>query len=105
MASNMNVKGNFKGVGVAEDGSTITQIFHKQHQVPQQLTSTLGKDNIIGREKELKAVSQRLNSDNALLLINGIGGIGKSTLASYYLHSQKDQFDYYGFFNGLAGES
>ncbi len=24
-----------------------------------------------------------------------------STIASYYLHSKKDEFDYYGFFEGL----
>jgi len=72
-----------------------------ENKVPPQLTSKLGKDSIIGREKELKEIDQLLNSSNSLLLINGIGGIGKSTIASYYLHSQKEKLDYYGFFEGI----
>jgi len=70
-------------------------------EVQSQLSTTLGKDTIIGREKELQEIDERLNNSNSLLLINGIGGIGKSTIASYYLHSQKEKLDYYGFFDGL----
>ena len=68
---------------------------------PKQLTSKLGKSTIIGRKKELKEIDNLLKTNNSLLLITGIGGIGKSTIASYYLHSQKRNFDYYGFFEGL----
>ena len=69
--------------------------------IPNQLTSKLGKDTIIGREKELNEIDNLLKTNNSLLLINGIGGVGKSTIASFYLHSHKEQFDYYGFFEGL----
>ena len=75
--------------------------FFEKHKVPPQLTSKLGKSTIIGRKKELKEIEEKLNSSNALLLINGIGGVGKSTIASYYLHSHKEKLDYYGFFEGL----
>jgi transcriptional regulator of NAD metabolism len=71
------------------------------HKKNSPLTSKLGKSTIIGREKELKEIDEKLNSSNALLLINGIGGVGKSTIASYYLHSQKEKLNYYGFFEGL----
>ncbi|SFV62947.1 hypothetical protein MNB_SV-12-1762 [hydrothermal vent metagenome] len=64
------------------------------------LTTKLGKSTIIGREKELKEIKENLHTSN-ILLINGIGGIGKSTIASYYLHQNKNRFDYYGFFEGL----
>jgi len=70
-------------------------------EVQSQLSTTLGKETIIGREKELQEIDERLNNSNSLLLINGIGGIGKSTIASYYLHSQKEKLDYYGFFESL----
>ena len=75
--------------------------YYNTHKISKQLTTKLGKDTIIGREKELKEIDKLLNSSNSLLLINGIGGIGKSTIASYYLHSKKDKFDYYGFFEGI----
>jgi len=100
--NNFNVNGNLYGVGVAHDGAVVKQnIILPEHKVPQQLTSKLGQESIIGRKKELKEIDEFLNSSNSLLLINGIGGIGKSTIASYYLHSQKDKLDYYGFFEGV----
>jgi len=82
------------------DGGVIN-IHYPEHKIPKQLTIKLGKDTIIGREKELKEIAELLNNSNSLLLINGIGGIGKSTIASYYLHSQKEKLDYYGFFEGI----
>ena len=66
----------------------------------QNLTTKLGKSTIKGRKKELQEIEEHLNSSKALL-IHGIGGIGKSTIASYYLHQHKNKFDYYGFFEGL----
>jgi len=72
-----------------------------EEQVQGQLTSRLGKDTIVGRNKELQEIDFLLNESPHLLLINGIGGIGKSNIASYYLNSQKENFDYYGFFEGL----
>jgi len=102
MDKNTIVYGNVYGVANAEDGANIHQnIILPKHKTPTQLTSKLGKDTIIGRVKELDEIDRLLNESNSLLLINGIGGIGKSTIASYYLHSQKDKLDYYGFFEGL----
>jgi len=72
-----------------------------KHKTPSQLTSKLGKDTIVGRAKELQKIDTLLKKSNSLLLINGIGGIGKSTIASYYLHTQKENLDYYGFFEDL----
>jgi len=80
--------------------STIT-VHLPEHKTPTQLTSKLGKDTIIGRVKELEDIDTLLKESSSLLLINGIGGIGKSTIASYYLHSQKEKLDYYGFFEDL----
>jgi len=96
----IDINGNIKGIGIVTGGE-VTQIFNNEHKTPPQLTSKLGKSTIIGRKKELQEIDQQLNSSNTLLLINGIGGVGKSNIASYYLHSHKEQFDYYGFFEGL----
>jgi tetratricopeptide (TPR) repeat protein len=65
-----------------------------------QLTTKLGKSTLIGREKELQEIDERLKASNTLL-VKGIGGVGKSTIASNYLHRHKDEYDYYGFFEGL----
>jgi len=70
------------------------------HNVPKILTKQVGLANdidFIGRKEELQKVDELLNQNSMLLLLNGIGGIGKSTLASYYLNQKKDDFDYYGF--------
>jgi tetratricopeptide (TPR) repeat protein len=81
---------------------TMQKIFiDKSSSIPKQLTSKSGIDSIVGRKKELENINNILNSSESLLLINGIGGVGKSTVVSYYLNSKKDKLDYYGFFDGL----
>lgn len=69
------------------------------HTIPKLLTqkSGLASDNFVGREKELAKINELLNQESALLLLNGIGGIGKSTLASCYFNKERDKFDYCGF--------
>jgi len=70
------------------------------HIIPKILTKQTGLANdiyFVGRKEELQKVDELLNQNSMLLLLNGIGGIGKSTLASYYLNQKKDEFDYYGF--------
>ena len=101
MQGNTEINGDIYGIGVVKGGTVNQNLILPKHKVPTQLTSKLGKDTIIGREKELEDIDKRLNNSNFLLLINGIGGIGKSTIASYYLHSQKEKLDYYGFFEGV----
>jgi len=63
--------------------------------------SSTHDSSFIGREDELKAIDVMLESSDSLLLINGIGGIGKSSLANHYLYTREKEFDYYGFIDGL----
>ena len=82
---------------------TLCEIFHDgacASDISPQLTTKLGKSTIIGREKELQEIDEQLKASNTLL-IKGIGGVGKSTIGSNYLHRHKDEYDYYGFFEGL----
>ena len=100
---NISINGDIKGVGIAT-GGTVNQIinyYQSRHITPRQLTSKLGQDTIVGRKKELIDIDNLLYNKSPLLLIHGIGGVGKSILASYYLHTQKENLDYYGFFEGL----
>ena len=73
--------------------------FSSDYEVPKVLTPNIGQyQNIfIGRQEQLKEIENRLQESNSLLLLNGIGGIGKSALAGVYLTKQKDSFDYYGY--------
>lgn len=67
---------------------------------PSQLTLKSGKERLVGRTTELHTIEKKLEK-YGIVLIHGIGGIGKSALASHYLHKQKNYFNYYGFFEGL----
>ena len=66
-------------------------------------------DLFIGREADLEAIYQRLfNSGDILLLVNGEGGIGKTTLAAQYYFNYQDQYTHVawvfagsGLMNGL----
>ena len=89
---------------IQNQGGTInvhnSEINLPPHIIPQKLTPQTGLANdinFIGRKEELQKIDELLNQNSMLLLLNGIGGIGKSTLASYYLNQKKDDFDYYGF--------
>jgi len=78
----------------------VANIIEAPHIIPKVLTKQTGLANdidFVGRKNELQKVDELLNQNSMLLLLNGIGGIGKSTLASYYLNQKKDNFDYYGF--------
>ncbi|CAA6814071.1 MAG: Unknown protein [uncultured Sulfurovum sp.] len=82
---------------------TLCKLLHDKacdSDISPQLSIKLGKSTLIGREKELQEIDERLKASNTLL-VKGIGGVGKSTIASNYLHRHKDEYDYYGFFEGL----
>lgn len=46
----------------------------------------------IGRENDLAAVREMLNAQQQCIVVNGIGGIGKTTLAKYYIAQYKSQY-------------
>ncbi len=48
--------------------------------------------HFVGRETEMKAISEYLNR-NPVLYVTGIGGIGKSTLIRNFMHRSKPEYD------------
>jgi len=52
----------------------------------------IDQHEIIGRKNDLEVVATLLESSNKVVLVNGIGGIGKSTLAKLYLHEHLNEF-------------
>ncbi len=65
------------------------------------IKSSNNDNNFVGREKELKDIDKQLESSTPVLLLKGIGGMGKSSLANYYLYTRESKYDYYGFIDGL----
>ena len=85
------------------NGSTII-INGQDHKIPKVLTPHLGVyKNFVGRDEELKKLCDILKTQNSVLLLNGIGGVGKSSLAAYYLDRYKQEYNHYGFIE--VGES
>ncbi|MCK5738193.1 tetratricopeptide repeat protein [bacterium] len=63
---------------------------------PKELTALtpIAKKDIIGRGKDLQTLRQKLLEDKETALINGMGGIGKTTLAAVYVHEFYDEYDH-----------
>jgi tetratricopeptide (TPR) repeat protein len=85
------------------DGSTLIEQQHLHQalaQLPKLLTSPPFQSTIfIGREEELQAVHDRLftPNNNFLMLVNGQGGIGKTTFASKYWEKYQSEYTHLAF--------
>lgn len=68
----------------------------KLPSLPKGLTPypTVDLEDIIGREKELIELHQILNVSQKVLLVNGLGGVGKTTLAQAYLTKHLSNFNH-----------
>ncbi|MCI4667301.1 MAG: NB-ARC domain-containing protein, partial [Bacteroidia bacterium] len=52
-------------------------------------------DDFIGRKDELETIQNRLlGGDHLLLLVNGRGGIGKTTLATHFYNKHRDNYNH-----------
>lgn len=67
-------KSNFKGY-----------IQRSQRSEPTSLTETSVDSNFVGREKAIAELDQLIAQDTKIILIQGKGGLGKTTLATKYL--------------------
>ncbi len=50
--------------------------------------------DVIGRSDDLATLRQRLQDSHKVLLMNGIGGIGKTTLAKLYLNNYAEEYEH-----------
>ncbi|MFK7908200.1 MAG: NB-ARC domain-containing protein, partial [Chitinophagales bacterium] len=69
-------------------GDVTHNHFYSETKLPKALSSqipTLTQDKIVGRKAELADLQQRLFNHHQVLLVNGLGGIGKTTLAQVYV--------------------
>lgn len=49
---------------------------------------------IIGRDNEIQILKNALAQNNKAIIINGIGGIGKSSIAKLYVHNTYNDYDH-----------
>ncbi len=86
------VTGNIKADTV-EIGDKIYQIYGER-KIPQALTYTPPRhEYFLGRKQELREIYEALRSDDRpLLLVNGQGGVGKTTLATHYFREYAHEY-------------
>jgi len=88
--------GNVSHVGTFQIGDTIHQTVHvPAPTIPKELTHHLPRrtqDQLIGRDAELRTLRQQLLTDQQVCVVNGIGGIGKTSLAEAYVHAHYDHY-------------
>ncbi|MFK8009332.1 MAG: tetratricopeptide repeat protein [Saprospiraceae bacterium] len=78
--------------------TNITNITEQENQLPKHLTSNFPKidpDNFVGRKETLQQLHQLLQDDKKTLLLNGLGGIGKTSVAQMYCHLHKNDYDHF----------
>lgn len=65
--------------------------------IPQYLTRIPSIDlerEFIGREADLQRLKEKLEKSSKVVLVNGLGGIGKTVLATAYVQTYADEFDH-----------
>ncbi len=80
-------------IGIGDHHTFQTFITYDQQEIPRSLTPPPFRSEVfLGRETDLQTIHDRLFSgEHLLLLVNGEGGVGKTTLAAkYYLEYQQE---------------
>ncbi|MFK7971321.1 MAG: NB-ARC domain-containing protein, partial [Bacteroidia bacterium] len=102
--TNVVEKSKIKGHDVIiGSGSNITKIkkqiirYDQGHEIPRIISPTtpMYPQYFIGRETKLTEIHTRLHEeDHFLLLVNGNGGMGKTTIASRYFFDYEEDFQH-----------
>ena len=64
------------------------------HLPPKNTALPLANGVLLGREKELTAIHEALQQDNAFVMVQGFGGLGKSTVLLHYCYMDKYEAEY-----------
>ncbi|PSR56372.1 hypothetical protein AHMF7605_24175 [Adhaeribacter arboris] len=74
---------------IAENRSTNINLYpHELNLIPRHT------DEFIGRENDLEKLEAELNNSAKVVLVNGLGGIGKTTLAKKYLQIHAKEYNH-----------
>jgi len=75
----------------------VNRVFGKKHFIPTELSANIPKraqtdSDIIGREEDLTKLREGLCQNQSVVLVNGMGGIGKTMLAQAYLDKHRTEY-------------
>jgi tetratricopeptide (TPR) repeat protein len=86
------VEGSISNFGEVHIGDTYLP---ETKVLPKELTAkipTFTPENFIGRKTDLEDLRKRLFENKQVVIVNGMGGIGKSTLAHVYIAKYWDEY-------------
>ncbi|MGH1364718.1 MAG: tetratricopeptide repeat protein [Calditrichia bacterium] len=76
-------------------GNIINQYISGDKLLPKFLTGTPPQNaGFVGRKEDLRQLETSLNDAGAVVVVNGLGGIGKTELCRHFFHEQKTNFDH-----------
>ena len=85
-----------KQVNIEKNYGPVHMHGSESPEIPHYLTSIphIDPNDVIGRDDDLSDLRALLEESSSLLLMNGIGGIGKTTLAKLYANKYREQYDH-----------
>lgn len=66
-----------------------------------QVPRALKRSEFVGREQDLRTLMHLLQRESSVLLLNGLGGIGKTTLAKEYVYRHQNEYRHIAWVNVL----
>jgi signal recognition particle GTPase len=97
MANSINVEGDNNLIFQNIKDSTITVHQNSIAKTSKELTLRIPKihlTEVIGREDELEDLHKLLFDNKHVVVVNGLGGIGKTTLAQAYMSLYYDDYQH-----------
>ncbi len=65
----------------------------------------LKRTEFVGREEDLRKLMHKLQRESSVLLLNGLGGIGKTTLAKEYVYRHQNEYRHIAWVNVLQDQT
>ena len=96
MVKQKNIVGDLHNVQYARIGDDI-HVHITEPPLPKELTLYIPRthpEDIIGRESDLDQLHKALHTEKRVVVVNGIGGIGKTTLAQAYVSRYYDAYQH-----------
>lgn len=103
----MKVEADKVGVVAHNVGSLVQNFEAPTDQVPKELTASIPRmalNDHIGRADLLEALHQQFNEGQHCLLVNGIGGVGKTCLAQAYVTRYWEDYQHVAWVNQTTGD-